>query len=800
MPKTVNTNEMSTYLRTGYTLIPLYKWDSTSTFKGKTRQDGKRPLSNDWTTRLYKSEDTVAKSKADNNNAGVRLTSSQLVIDVDPRNSPMDDDTGEQRDTFKELCKALSIDPTLYPKVNTGSGGFHLYMQKDPDVPVIDTLEGYEGVEFKTRGRQVVAAGSVHPNGNKYYWDDTFQHPELEDAPFAPSNLMAMIKRPTQPASSGGKGGEYSDQDIAKMLNELDPVDFGSAGASKHGVDWLKLMMAVHHASDGEARDEWLEWCSRDPEYADDSWIVGRRWDSLHRAAPDGTQPVTHKTLGMLMLKEGKQGSMPARSDAADDFDDEYTGVELDPGDQDEVEKHEKKGAMTLMNEKYWAVKGGKFRIMHKAYDPVQKRHHWESQAFEDFKKGLANKKIEKVNAKGESVPTPIADAWLEWPGRRSVSGVIFDPEQNHKGFLNLWSGWGVDPAPGSWETMKYLIKEILCAGDEVSSEFCLNWIAYMFQHPGTPPEVALCFRGDKGTGKSTLGQALVQICGTHGLHVTSPDHVTGRFNHHLMDCIFLFADEAIAPADVKSQAALKSLITDTHKVYEQKGMDLKPGLNRVHVMMCSNNDWFVDAGTTDGERRYFVGEVSNNHRQDRKFFAKFHYEMYENGQSGLRAMLHDLLARDITDWAPRGEVPVSKALVDQKLQNLDPMGRWWFSLLDNAELGDIELVDNDANWVLDEEVRVIREDVRTSFDNYCLANGIRGKKQMERFFWKELKAYCPLLDTAKQVRVAPGPERFDVTVSASDKRTSGIWLPSLASCRAELTKLLGAETEWAVE
>jgi hypothetical protein len=227
--------------------------------------------------------------------------------------------------------------------------------------------------------------------------------------------------------------------------------------------------------------------------------------------------------------------------------------------------------------------------------------------------------------------------------------------------------------------------------------------------------------------------------------------------------------------------------------------MDLKLGLNRVHVMMCSNNGWFIDAGTTDGERRYFVGEVSNNHQQDKVFFGKFHREMYDNGQSGLRAMLHDLLARDITDWAPRGEVPVSRALVEQKLHNLDPMGKWWFSLLDNAELGDIG-IEEDANWVLDEEVKVLRDDVRSSFDNYCLENGIRGKKQMERFFWKELKAYCPLLDITTQVRVAPGPDRYDVKVAASDGRASGIWLPSLAACRAELSSLLGSEDEWAVK
>jgi len=795
MKKTVDPTEMKIYAKEGYTLIPLYKWNSTSTHKNKTRQDGKRPLSNDWTTKPYNNKETIEKSTNDNNNAGVRLTADQLVIDVDPRNSPKD------RDTFQELCDAFDLDPTDYPKVNTGSGGFHLYMKKDPKVPVIDTLDGYEGVEFKTKGRQVVAAGSIHPNGNKYYWDDTFEHPGLEDAPDAPNQLMTMIKRPTQTNNSGGNGGEYSHLDIAKMLDVLDPVDFGSNGANLHGVDWLKLMMACHHASDGEARDEWLEWCSRDPEYADDSWIVGRRWDSLHRKAPDGTQPVTHKTLGMVLQHEGKSAAMPPPKVDPDDFDDEFDGMEFDPGDQDDSPAHEKKGPMALMNEKYWAVGGGKFRIMHQTRDPVMERYYWNVQTFDDFRKELANKKVEKKNMKGEVVPTPVADVWLEWSKRRSVSGVIFDPEQNHKGYLNLWTGWGVDPAPGTWDTMKYLIKEILCSGDEDSYDFCIKWIAYMFQHPGTPPEVALCFRGDKGTGKSTLGQALVTIAGRHGLHVTSPDHVTGKFNQHLMDCIFLFADEAVAPRDYKAQSSLKSLITDKHKVYEQKGMDLKSGLNQIHMLMCSNSDWFVDAGTADGERRYFVGEVSNKHKEDRAFFSKFHAEMYGDDRQGLKAMLHDLLALDIGDWAPRGVIPVSKALVEQKLRNLPPVGAWWFSLLESGTLGDIPLMEDEDDWTED-DVKLIRSDVRQSFDEFCQANRINSgsmNKSIDRFFWKEVASYCPALDISQQVKCVVSSDRYDVKVSA-DGRAPGIWLPSLGRCRAEMSHLLGAEVEWGTE
>src|SRR6185312_9028066 len=98
----------------------------------------------------------------------------QLVIDVDPRNGGTDG--------FVDLCLELGIDPATWPRVVTGSGGSHYYMTKPAGLAIVDTLDGFPGVEFKSRGRQVVAAGSIHPDTGKFYaWDS--KHPPLGDAP-----------------------------------------------------------------------------------------------------------------------------------------------------------------------------------------------------------------------------------------------------------------------------------------------------------------------------------------------------------------------------------------------------------------------------------------------------------------------------------------------------------------------------------------------------------------------------------------------------------------------------------------
>ena len=119
------------------------------------------------------------------------------MIDVDPRNGG---DRG-----FQKLCFNLGLDPDEWPRVITGSGGWHCYMSKPADVLICDTIDNddYKGVEFKSAGRQVVAAGSRHPDGGYYRWSE--DHPSLADGlPEIPTVLLKAITRPAREAVEGG--------------------------------------------------------------------------------------------------------------------------------------------------------------------------------------------------------------------------------------------------------------------------------------------------------------------------------------------------------------------------------------------------------------------------------------------------------------------------------------------------------------------------------------------------------------------------------------------------------------------
>jgi hypothetical protein len=297
---------------------------------------------------------------------------------------------------------------------------------------------------------------------------------------------------------------------------------------------------------------------------------------------------------------------------------------------------------------------------------------------FEDFRNLYLNRRI-VVDDRSRDVGT----WWLHHAQRRQYPGIIFAPAGDPiiNGKLNLWRGWGITPRRGEWGLMREHIYEVLAARDDDVDRYIVDWMAYATQHPGEQAEVAIVFIGDRGTGRGTLGKVLCKLFGQHARHISSPAHLTGRFNAHLRQISFLFGDECYAPEDKGAEGQLKRLITEPTLQIEPKGRDPIEEPNRLHVMLASNADWVVPAGAF--ERRYVVQEVANTYRQDRNWFGPI-YDQLKNG--GYEAMLFDLLERDLGDWHPR-DIVRTAALAEQQEQSLSAFDAWWLELLQTAVL-----------------------------------------------------------------------------------------------------------------
>lgn len=690
--------ELGQFRGTGYELIPL---NAPAALDARGRSIGKAPLKG-WRTSPHLTVDEAAAHMREGHNIGVRLRLCDLVVDVDPRNFEVGDDP------VARLQRDLGFRLDDFPKVATGSGGLHFYMLMPDGMPVRDTIAIYGGIEFKAHGRQVVAPGSAHPaTGRPYAWDDDFLGVPLASVRHAPKALIDLIRRPERQLSS--EAGEYCADELAAMLEGLDPCAF-----AEHSR-WLSLMMACHHATAGDGREEFLAWSAGDPAYRDRSVENGRRWDSLH-ADCVGVR-VTAATLRKELIDAGRQDLIP-RVAAEDDFPDDLANVEVAPkeGEGDPITQ-----IVAGMNEKFCAVlEGGDFHVymrdLDDLYDPPRPvLTRLSRAAFRNYHEN------ELVTLPDKRQPVSVADLWLKHPKMRKHPGIVLDPDGREQDKLNLWQGWAVTPMPGDWSLMRELIENVLCAGNREHAEYVLRWIAFMVQKPGVQPQTAIAFRGNEGTGKSTLGRMLMRLAGRHGITVSSPKQLAGNFNAHLRNAVFVFADEALWPGNKENEGTLKQLVTEPVISFEPKGKDVVLGRNLVHLMLASNEEWVVPAGKD--ARRFAVFDVSDARRNDHGFFDRLNRQMDEGG---LAAMLHDLLAMDLAGWHPARNVPQTRALADQKLHSLDPASKFWMEVLERGSVGLIE----EAEWLAgpitlkDERQRLIEE-----YDTFLKRNRVFAAK-----------------------------------------------------------------------
>lgn len=338
------------------------------------------------------------------------------------------------------------------------------------------------------------------------------------------------------------------------------------------------------------------------------------------------------------------------------------------------------KDLVAEFNKRYMIVnEAGKALIYEPAFNSILQRRYHNRLGFEDFKKLHLNRTVEVTDKFGNPVPAQAASAWLHHQRRRQyIHGVTFDPSGNHQDpqVLNLWQEFQVVPKVGDWSLMKQHIFEVICASSHEHHDYVMSWMARMLQFPDQQGEVAIVLKGTEGTGKGLLARALLRILGQHALAISHAKHLTGNFNAHLRDCVFLFADEAFFAGDKAHVGVLKALITEPALTIEAKYANAVQAPNYVHVLMASNEDWVVPASIS--ARQFMVLLTAATKVGNRPYFKAILNQM-ETG--GYEAMLEELLHRDLTNFNVR-DVPDSEGLQEQKKLSLGIPENWWMDVL----------------------------------------------------------------------------------------------------------------------
>ncbi|WP_299010927.1 primase-helicase family protein [uncultured Shewanella sp.] len=274
------------------------------------------------------------------------------------------------------------------------------------------------------------------------------------------------------------------------------------------------------------------------------------------------------------------------------------------------------------------------------------------------------------------------AKYWLESPESHSSKyGLTFHPIETkfHRGKLNTYMGRGCEPMECEKSDVEIYLRhvyKIICNGDKNSYEYVIQWLAHLIQKPEEKPEVAIVLKAGQGTGKGTFVDPIGKIIGSHYLHAQSPEQVIGKFNAQLENKLLVFADEFFAGSK-GSTDRLKTMITERLNTIERKGQDRISVPCFARIIMATNHENVIKIERD--ERRYLYLEVSEEKKQNREYFNALHNAIKDPDFPS--KLYHYLKNLDISEFEPRN-VPKTDALTQQKIDNLEPLDKWLYTIL----------------------------------------------------------------------------------------------------------------------
>lgn len=624
-------DELMPFTGTGYEFIPLHGPNDLDRYG---RKIGKAPLKG-WRTAEPMSATEAQRRLQAGSNVGVRLRPCDLVVDVDPRNFVVDDDP------VARLQRDLGFRLDDYPQVVTGSGGFHFYMIKPEGLDTVETLKAYPGIEFKTFGRQVVAPGSIHPDtGKSYRWDE-FAEP-LRAIGNAPDGLIKLLRKPEPTATNDA--GEVSPEQLVTMLEGLDAVSY------RDHTRWLEMMMACHHATAGTGRDEFVMWSTSDPQYADRSVEIGRRWDSLH--TDRGGRAVTARTL-YKALHDARRGDLIPRDSTQDDFPNDLPPVRQDrsappKGIADEwVYVIDAEAFVRRADGKKWSKDQWKAAYAHRFDGPIVEAV---------FKGKLRVRKFESL---------------VYLPGKGEF------PDGEDGGRYNIWRDSGIDAKPGDVDVFIDHLANVV--PDDVERGYVLDYLAMLVQAPGRKVHYALLVRGGQGTGKSWIGRMMTAIIGAPNVVFPSNDEVLSQWTVWTEGSCLAVIEELMARGRLDMANRLKPIITEPTLRIEEKKRSIYTIPNHLNLIAFTNHEDALPIET--GDRRWLV--ISSEMKpMDEAYYERLFAFLEGDGPAYVK---HYLLNRQV-QLNPKGMAPSTKGKAEMRRRSLSEAEQYLAELLEGRE------------------------------------------------------------------------------------------------------------------
>jgi len=388
----------------------------------------------------------------------------------------------------------------------------------------------------------------------------------------------------------------------------------------------------------------------------------------------------------------------------------------------------------------------------------VVDRHSGNKMATSQFKEAYQNLDYSEltINADGgiSLKKAPVATHWLKWPLRGQVSTMTYKPgaekilfpSDPNRSALNLWPGWGLQPAVGDVEPFLQLVNHLFTGADKQDLEWFLRWCAYPIQYPGTKLFTAAVIHGVKhGTGKSLIGYTLARIYGKNFTEINQTS-LHGGFNSWAEAKQLVMGDDVTGTNKRQDNDLLKKLITQQELRVNAKFMPEYVVPDCVNYLFNSNHpdSFFLE----DNDRRFFIHEVLVG-PLDEAFYMD--YSLWLDAGGGA-ALFDYMLKLDLGDFNP--SAPARRTLAkDQMTQDTrSDLGSWVYKLR------------HEPDQVLRVGEAVVPGDLFTAGELHVIYDPENQKRVTANGLGRELRrAAIPRANQGKPVAGPKGTDRYYV-------------------------------------
>lgn len=504
-------------------------------------------------------------------------------------------------------------------------------------------------VEFLCDGQQVVVFGE-HPHTKKpYSWcDKSLLDVDISQLPTISESEAQGLKDKFEQQLG------YRTKKTPERRDSKAPLP-----TSLNAMPSMKVMEEALSFIDPQVYDEWIAVGHALKSGGEQYLPLFRNWSKIR---PDGSTPNNYKNE--QDIDKSWSTFKPSRTSLRSIF----RRAEAAGGVPQDQPRTDLSQLIAEMNKEWFVTfENGKVFVCRKKSLPFGSGKELEFFTSEEFHKALSPLTIE-INGKTHKQ----SRLWFDHSDRREYQlGTICDPSGTvPAGYYNTWQGFAVSPNHHEPSLMIDHIENVIADGNKEYANYVKGWLAMAVQKPELPAGTALVLRGRQGTGKGVLGTTMIRIFGSsHSKHIEQAGHLVGRFQSHLENCLFLYADEAFFPGDPKIKGQLKSLITERFRTLEAKYRAPKMVQNHLSILMASNEDFVVPAELED--RRFVVLDVSNKYEHEKPGREKYFDALWDSVEGDrLGGFLNYLLEYDLSTFNIR-KIPATLAKTEQKLHML---------------------------------------------------------------------------------------------------------------------------------